>query len=119
MDQSQPTEADHFRIKCLYLRPCGAIFLNMHSTGSSRPEAGFTLLELIIALALTAILVVSSFVDGHAETKRWQSATSCYPVQFYYPTTRAFDAFGRNDYAWYLARTGWVQASTGQGAFGY
>ncbi len=60
-----------------------------------------------------------SFVDGHAESKRWQSATSCYPVQFYYPATRAFDLFGRNDYAWYLARTGWVDARTRQAAFGY
>jgi prepilin-type processing-associated H-X9-DG protein len=60
-----------------------------------------------------------SFADGHTELKRWQSPTSWYRVQFSYPSTRAFDTLGRADYAWYLSRTGWVNASTGQGMFGY
>ena len=60
-----------------------------------------------------------SFTDGHTELKRWQSRTSYYPVQFSYPVTKNFDTLGRADYAWYLSRTGWVSASTGQGMFGY
>jgi prepilin-type processing-associated H-X9-DG protein len=60
-----------------------------------------------------------SFADGHTQLKRWQSPASWYRVQFSYPTTRIFDALGRADYAWYLSRTGWVSASTGQGMFGY
>jgi prepilin-type processing-associated H-X9-DG protein len=60
-----------------------------------------------------------SFADGHTELKRWLSSTSWYRVQFAYPTTRVFDTLGRADYAWYLSRTGWVDASTGQGKFGY
>jgi prepilin-type processing-associated H-X9-DG protein len=60
-----------------------------------------------------------SFADGHTELKRWQSPTSYYPVQFSYPVTKNFDTLGRADYAWYLSRTGWVSASTGQGMFGY
>jgi prepilin-type N-terminal cleavage/methylation domain-containing protein/prepilin-type processing-associated H-X9-DG protein len=60
-----------------------------------------------------------SFADGHTELKRWQSPTSWYRVQFTYPATRVFDTLGRADYAWYLSRTGWVSASTGQGMFGY
>jgi prepilin-type processing-associated H-X9-DG protein len=60
-----------------------------------------------------------SFTDGHTELRRWQSPTSWYRVQFSYPATRAFDTLGRADYAWYLSRSGWVNASTGQGMFGY
>jgi prepilin-type processing-associated H-X9-DG protein len=61
-----------------------------------------------------------SFTDGHTELKRWQSPTSWYRgVQFSYPVTRAFDTLGRADYAWFLSRTGWVSASSGQGMFGY
>ena len=60
-----------------------------------------------------------SFADGHTELRRWQSPTSWYRVQFSYPATRAFDTLGRADYAWYLSRSGWVSASTGQGMFGY
>ena len=60
-----------------------------------------------------------SFTDGHTELRRWQSPASWYRVQFSYPSTRAFDTLGRADYAWYLSRSGWVSASTGQGMFGY
>jgi prepilin-type processing-associated H-X9-DG protein len=60
-----------------------------------------------------------SFADGHTELKRWLSPTSWYRVQFSYPPTRVFDTLGRADYAWYLSRTGWVSASTGQEMFGY
>jgi prepilin-type processing-associated H-X9-DG protein len=60
-----------------------------------------------------------SFADGHTELKRWQSPTSWYRVLFTYPPTRTFDTLGRADYAWYLSRSGWVNASTGQGLFGY
>jgi hypothetical protein len=61
-----------------------------------------------------------SFSDGHAEMKRWQSATSKYAlVRFAYPTTRIFDTLGRADFAWYLEHTGYVDAKTGLGAFNY
>ena len=60
-----------------------------------------------------------SFADGHSEIKKWRSATSSYKVQYSYPSTRGFDAAGRIDFNWYLERTGYVQASTGQAKFGY
>jgi prepilin-type processing-associated H-X9-DG protein len=60
-----------------------------------------------------------AFVDGHTELKRWQSPTSWYRVLYAYPPTRTFDPLGRADFAWYLSRTGWVNASTGQPQFGY
>lgn len=60
-----------------------------------------------------------SFADGHAEIKKWLSATSKYPVQYVYPSTKTFDALGKLDYAWYLERTGYVTASGGQPQFGY
>jgi prepilin-type N-terminal cleavage/methylation domain-containing protein/prepilin-type processing-associated H-X9-DG protein len=60
-----------------------------------------------------------SFSDGHAEMRLWLSQTSRYPVQYFYPAQRPFDAAGQADFAWYLERTGYVLASTGQGAFGY
>jgi len=59
-----------------------------------------------------------SFADGHSEIKKWLSWTSKYPVQFFYPSQRNFDALGRADFAWYLERTGYVNRS-GQAAFGY
>jgi prepilin-type N-terminal cleavage/methylation domain-containing protein len=48
-----------------------------------------------------------SFSDGHAEIKKWQSATSIYPVKFAF-STRPFDAKGRLDFAWYKERTGYI-----------
>jgi len=48
-----------------------------------------------------------SFADGHAEVHKWRSATSIYPVRYVYGT-RAFDAAGRADFAWYKERTGYV-----------
>jgi len=60
-----------------------------------------------------------SFADGHSEIKKWRSGTSNYKVHFYYPSTKPFDAAGRLDFAWYLERTGYVRASTGQAMFGY
>ena len=61
-----------------------------------------------------------SFADGHSEIKKWKSRTSNYKrVQFSYPSTMGFDAAGRLDFAWYLERTGYVNASTGRAMFGY
>jgi prepilin-type N-terminal cleavage/methylation domain-containing protein/prepilin-type processing-associated H-X9-DG protein len=59
-----------------------------------------------------------SFADGHSEIKKWLSWTSKYPVLFYYPAQRTFDALGRRDFAWYLERTGFVDVG-GRPAFGY
>jgi prepilin-type N-terminal cleavage/methylation domain-containing protein len=50
-----------------------------------------------------------SFSDGHAEIKKWQSRTSVYPVKFSFAVV-GFDAAGRQDYAWYKERTGYVLA---------
>ncbi|MGH7870207.1 MAG: hypothetical protein ACREP9_21840, partial [Candidatus Dormibacteraceae bacterium] len=61
-----------------------------------------------------------SFADGHAEIKKWLSQTSKYPVQFISQGgSKAFDALGKLDYAWYLERTGYVTASGGMPQFGY
>jgi prepilin-type N-terminal cleavage/methylation domain-containing protein/prepilin-type processing-associated H-X9-DG protein len=60
-----------------------------------------------------------SFADGHSEIKKWRSGTSKYGVGYAYPATRAFDAAGRLDYAWYLERTGYINAAGGQAQFGY
>jgi len=48
-----------------------------------------------------------SYADGHSELHRWTSATSIYPVRFSF-FTRTFDAAGRQDFAWYKARTGYL-----------
>jgi len=60
-----------------------------------------------------------SFADAHAEFRKWLSTTSLYPVQFFYPHTRSFDAAGRLDFGWYLEHTGYVNAKTGVPAFNY
>jgi prepilin-type N-terminal cleavage/methylation domain-containing protein/prepilin-type processing-associated H-X9-DG protein len=60
-----------------------------------------------------------AFADGHSETKKWQSRTTRFPVQYSYPYPPAFDAAGLRDFAWYRERTGFIQASTGQALFGY
>jgi len=61
-----------------------------------------------------------SFADGHSEIKKWLSGTSKYTaVLYYYPPTMQFDANGRKDFAWYLERTGYVEAGTGRAMFGY
>ena len=61
-----------------------------------------------------------SFADGHSEIKKWKSAASRYSaVQYSYPATKAFDAAGRDDLAWYLERTGYVLVSGGRPMFGY
>jgi prepilin-type N-terminal cleavage/methylation domain-containing protein/prepilin-type processing-associated H-X9-DG protein len=60
-----------------------------------------------------------SFADGHSEIKKWRSSTSKYGIQYRYPTIRPFDAAGKNDFAWYLARTGYIMATTSQPQFGY
>ena len=54
-----------------------------------------------------------SFSDGHAEIRKWLSATSKYPVSFSNPmaslnSLRGFDAAGKRDYQWYHERTGWT-----------
>jgi len=48
-----------------------------------------------------------SFADGHAEIKKWQSATSVYPVRFQF-SVRPFDVAGRRDFQWYKDRTGYT-----------
>jgi prepilin-type N-terminal cleavage/methylation domain-containing protein/prepilin-type processing-associated H-X9-DG protein len=58
-----------------------------------------------------------SFADGHSEIRKWLSATSKYPVQFFYPQTKPFDAAGVIDFAWYNERTGFLIGGVGQ--FGY
>lgn len=60
-----------------------------------------------------------SFADGHSEIKKWRSGSSRYGVGYVYPATKAFDALGRQDFAWYLERTGYVQVSTGRPAYNY
>jgi len=60
-----------------------------------------------------------SFADGHSEIKKWRSATSKYGVQYSYPAIRPFDVAGKGDFAWYLERTGYILATTGQPQFGY
>ena len=61
-----------------------------------------------------------SFADGHSEIKKWLSATSKYTSVIYrYPTTKNFDVAGRADFAWYLERTGYIQANNGRPMFGY
>jgi len=60
-----------------------------------------------------------SFADGHSEIKKWQSATSRYPVQYAYPTVVGFDAAGVRDFNWYKERTGYILISTGQAQFNY
>jgi prepilin-type processing-associated H-X9-DG protein len=60
-----------------------------------------------------------AFADGHAEIRKWLSSASRYPVRYFYGATRSFDPAGRLDFAWYLERTGYINASTGQPAFGY
>ena len=61
-----------------------------------------------------------SFADGHSEIKKWRSATSKYGVQYISdPPRMSFDVAGRGDFAWYLERTGYILATTGQPQFGY
>jgi prepilin-type N-terminal cleavage/methylation domain-containing protein/prepilin-type processing-associated H-X9-DG protein len=45
-----------------------------------------------------------SFVDGHAEVKKWLSAASKYPVKFDYGAPKPFDSAGKKDMAWYRDR---------------
>ncbi|HTG45400.1 MAG TPA: type II secretion system protein [Verrucomicrobiae bacterium] len=49
-----------------------------------------------------------SFVDGHAEIRRWLSRTSKYPVDYAYGPAMTFDAAGKKDMEWYRDRTGLV-----------
>lgn len=61
-----------------------------------------------------------SFADGHSEIRKWLSRTSKYTrVGYAYPATMNFDAGGKLDYAWYLERTGYIDAKTGRRQFGY
>jgi prepilin-type processing-associated H-X9-DG protein len=62
-----------------------------------------------------------SFVDGHSEIKKWKSATSKYTTVRYTPDPPRmnFDAAGREDFAWYNERTGWVNFANGQPQFRY
>ncbi|MBX3734459.1 MAG: prepilin-type N-terminal cleavage/methylation domain-containing protein [Verrucomicrobiae bacterium] len=60
-----------------------------------------------------------SFADGHSEIKKWTSGTSKYPVRYQYPAVRTFDGAGRNDFQWWRERTGYIDARTGRGQYGY
>lgn len=60
-----------------------------------------------------------SFADGHAEIKKWTSATSKFPVRFATPPTRNFDAAGRNDFQWWRERTAFISSSNGRPLFGH
>jgi len=60
-----------------------------------------------------------AFGDLHCETKKWLSPTSRLSQVKYQYYTVNFDALGRQDYAWHLERTGWVNFSTGLPQFGY
>ena len=59
-----------------------------------------------------------AFADGHAELRKWLSATSRYPVEYYYPNPVTFDAAGVKDFNWYKERTGYILL-TGQAQFNY
>ena len=48
-----------------------------------------------------------SFADGHAEIHKWKSATSYYPVKYFFYQI-PFDAAGRIDFQWYNERVGWL-----------
>lgn len=50
-----------------------------------------------------------SFADGHAELHKWKSRASLFPVRFIYGNPRPFDALGRQDFAWYRDRVGYVR----------
>ena len=62
-----------------------------------------------------------SYADGHSEIKKWLSGTSKYPQVRYAnpPAVKAFDAQGRQDFGWYLERTGYVNGKTGERKFNY
>jgi prepilin-type N-terminal cleavage/methylation domain-containing protein/prepilin-type processing-associated H-X9-DG protein len=61
-----------------------------------------------------------SYADGHSEIRRWISRTSKYTqVKYAYPATMSFDADGKRDFAWYLERTGYVDAKSRARQFGY
>ena len=62
-----------------------------------------------------------SFADGHSEIKKWKSSASKYSNVIYaYPNPlKPFDAAGRDDFAWYNERTGWVNSANGQPQFNY
>jgi prepilin-type N-terminal cleavage/methylation domain-containing protein/prepilin-type processing-associated H-X9-DG protein len=50
-----------------------------------------------------------SFADGHAETHKWRSRTSVYPVRYTDGiSTVTFDALGLRDRQWYTDRTGYL-----------
>lgn len=49
-----------------------------------------------------------SFADGHAEIKKWLSASSKIKVTMTGLRTTPFDANGRKDRDWYMERTGYV-----------
>jgi prepilin-type N-terminal cleavage/methylation domain-containing protein/prepilin-type processing-associated H-X9-DG protein len=59
-----------------------------------------------------------SFVDGHAELRKWLSKTSRFPVQYEYPNPPGFDAAGLRDFSWWRQRSGFVSLS-GQLLYGY
>jgi prepilin-type N-terminal cleavage/methylation domain-containing protein/prepilin-type processing-associated H-X9-DG protein len=60
-----------------------------------------------------------SFADGHSEIKKWLSRASKYTkVGYAYPATVPFDTLGKQDFQWYLERTGYVTVA-GVRQYGY
>jgi prepilin-type N-terminal cleavage/methylation domain-containing protein/prepilin-type processing-associated H-X9-DG protein len=60
-----------------------------------------------------------SYADGHSEIRKWKSGTSKYGVRYAYPATKNFDTLGKADFAWYLERTGYMDARSGAPLFYY
>ena len=61
-----------------------------------------------------------SFADGHSEIKKWRSNTSKYlAVQYVYPNVMNFDNAGKQDFNWYLERTGYILNSNGRPMYNY
>lgn len=58
-----------------------------------------------------------AFADGHSEVKKWKSRASIHTVRYTGPPQIAFDAAGRDDFRWYLERTGYLRGGAPQ--FGY
>src|SRR5437016_13697662 len=54
-----------------------------------------------------------SFADGHAEIRKWKSASSIYKVQYQYPATKVFHSAGQANFASYNARVGFAESRTG------
>ena len=50
-----------------------------------------------------------SFADGHVESRKWRSKRWMVPVKTVYTAPAPFDPAGRQDFAWYIANSGFVR----------